>query len=321
SLLFGGDGASTPTPPTRGDAFVAAGDGGPTDDVAGGGVVAAADSVEPDTSAPDAAVASDDAEAAEDGATLASADAGEVDTEAPAEDTVAAVVEDTVTAAEDTVTAAEDTAAPAEDTRVEEEDTVAGAAEDTVEPEADTAGAAPSIFVPTDWRKLRCPGGMAKIRRKISVTLASGQKVSDWEVTCIDRYEAPGVGQPPTTDIDFSSAKAACQNAGKRLCSRAEWRRACGSKYPYGKTYDPDACNSVGSDGMPRPVLVTGTKVRCKSGWGTFDMVGNVAEWTSDGTVNGGGAYKHGENGTCYQSSRRAGGHPYVGYRCCADAK
>ncbi|PKN54125.1 MAG: hypothetical protein CVU56_28260 [Deltaproteobacteria bacterium HGW-Deltaproteobacteria-14] len=228
----------------------------------------------------------------------------------PPEDVVAAVAADTAApAADDTVVAAaEDTEEPPEDTRA-------------ASPPEDTAGGRVAAFVPKDWRKLNCPGGMAKVRSKIQVTLADGRKVSDWEVFCVDRYEAPGAGQSPTVDIDFAGARAACVSGGKRLCTRSEWRKSCGAKYPYGRTYDPDACNSVGSDGMPRPVLASGSKAKCKSGWGTYDMVGNVAEWTSDGTVNGGGAYKHGESGTCYQSSRRAGGHPYVGYRCCADAR
>ena len=160
-----------------------------------------------------------------------------------------------------------------------------------------------------------------KVRRKIKVKLASGQEADDYQVICIDRYEYPGGGQPPRVNVGLGEAKSACSAQGKHLCTRTEWRLGCGGKYPYGRTYDPAACNTVGSDGMPRPVLPAGAKAGCRSGWGTMDMVGNVAEWTSDGFVNGGSAYKHGEGATCYQASRRSGGHPYVGFRCCADAK
>jgi len=336
ALLFGGDGASNGTTPDGGDAWVGPADAGGSADV---GAVALADAGRTDTAGADTALAAS-RDAGEDGGVLAMAgvDGGEpgpdvgdeADTIAPEDAEVPDPGEDTAAPEEDTAEPERDTVTPIDTAVVAAQDTVeapaadtaepVAAVEDTVAPEEDTKRPA-TAFVPTDWRKLKCPGGMAKIRKRLKVTLDSGEEVTDWEVFCIDRYEAPGQGQPPSVDIDLAGAKSACRAAGKRLCSRTEWRRGCGGKYPYGKTYDPDACNSVGSDGMPRPVLTSGTKARCKSGWGVYDMVGNVAEWTSDGTVNGGGAYKHGENGTCYQSSRRAGGHPYVGYRCCADAR
>jgi len=196
---------------------------------------------------------------------------------------------------------------------------------DTVVAVADTAeapdAAPPSDFVPTDPAKVSCPGGMAKMKRKIQVTLAGGAKVDDWEVVCIDLYEYPGAGAPPRTGIDISGARGACIAKGKRLCTRSEWRRACGGKYPYGSSYDASACASAHDDGSPGAVVAAGSKRGCRSPSGAFDMVGNVAEWTSDGTVNGGSAYKNGADGTCSSGSKRVGGAPYVGFRCCADAK
>lgn len=183
------------------------------------------------------------------------------------------------------------------------------------------AGAPSAVtFVPKNPKRFRCPGGMAKVRSRRKVTLADGTKVKDWDIFCIDKYEYPGQGRPPRVNIGLSEAKSACKARGRKLCSRSEWRKGCGGKYPYGRTYDPTRCNTVGDDGMPRPLVTAGYKRSCRSGWGTYDMVGNAAEWTSDGRVNGGSAYKDGASATCFRSSRRMGGHPYVGFRCCADA-
>ncbi len=180
---------------------------------------------------------------------------------------------------------------------------------------------APSTFTPKDPNKLRCPDGMSKLKKKVPVTLADGKTVDDWEVTCIDRFEFPGAGAPPRTGVDLSGARAACIGKGKRLCTRSEWRRACGGTYPYGKDYDADKCNTAGADGSPKGLVAAGSKRGCMSPSGAFDMVGNAAEWTSDGTVNGGTSLKNGEDATCGSGSRRAGGAPHIGFRCCADGK
>jgi len=182
-------------------------------------------------------------------------------------------------------------------------------------------GVVPAVFTPKDPAALRCPDGMAKLKKKVQVTLADGAKAEDWDVTCIDRFEFPGAGAVPRTGIDLAGARAACAAKGKRLCTRSEWRRACGGTYPYGKEYDAERCNTAGADGTPRGLVAAGSKGKCMSPSGAFDMVGNVAEWTSDGTVNGGTSLKNGEDATCGSGSRRAGGAPHVGFRCCADAK
>jgi len=166
----------------------------------------------------------------------------------------------------------------------------------------------------------RCPSGMAKIRSRRKVTLPDGTTKRRKVVWCTDRYEFPGKGALPTTNVTLAAAKTTCRSRGRRLCRRREWRGACGgSKYPYRGDYEASRCNTVAPGGMPRAVVASGSKRGCKGGFGTYDMTGNVAEWTSDGSVNGGSAYKDGKSATCYRSSRRTGGSPYVGFRCCAD--
>jgi formylglycine-generating enzyme required for sulfatase activity len=124
------------------------------------------------------------------------------------------------------------------------------------------------------------------------------------------RYEArsePGVR--PQSYISSLEAATACENAGKRLCSLIEWTRACrgpeDTTYPYGDSVQPKRCNTGqkhilaevhGKDPMlwtydhfNDPELIkqgalapAGQFSECTNGYGTFDMVGNLHEWTAD---------------------------------------
>ena len=106
---------------------------------------------------------------------------------------------------------------------------------------------------------------------------------------CIDVYEAsrgsygkaeskPGV--QPWVNIDWNSAKAACESAGKRLCKDYEWMAACnldGARYylteeGYNEKF---GCNTA----LPG-IDNTGTHAKCMSDAGVYDMIGNVLEWT-----------------------------------------
>ncbi|MGM0577559.1 MAG: protein kinase domain-containing protein [Myxococcota bacterium] len=209
---------------------------------------------------------------------------------------------------------------PAEEEPEDEAPAAEPAAEEPEEPAAEEPEepTEPVVVGPTP-AQLECPGGMAEIRRKRDVELDDGTPAERWDVWCVDRYEFPGRGSKPRVDVSRAQAASLCRAEGKRLCTRAEWRQACGWNYPYKGDYDPDACNTIGSDFMPRPLVPSGSKRSCRNGWGLYDMVGNAAEWTSDGRVNGGSAKKDGASAKCQRSARRKGGSPYVGFRCCAD--
>lgn len=124
-------------------------------------------------------------------------------------------------------------------------------------------------------------------------------------------YEARSApGFFPQAYVSRIEATAACEAAGKRLCSHREWLRACqgptGRRYPYGETEARGACNNgkehlfskvfghdphkwahsaFNSPELNRePGFLTraGEKTGCESEDGVFDMVGNVHEWVAD---------------------------------------
>ncbi|EYF04776.1 Cell division protein FtsK [Chondromyces apiculatus DSM 436] len=125
------------------------------------------------------------------------------------------------------------------------------------------------------------------------------------------KYEArsaPGVF--PQAFISRVEAKAACVTAGKRLCARREWLRACRGKgtqrYPYGNRGQRGTC-ATGKPHLlsalfgekkrgwtyeefnsPRLALEPGFLAKageyegCVSDLGVHDMVGNLHEWVGD---------------------------------------
>ena len=158
----------------------------------------------------------------------------------------------------------------------------------------------------------------------------------------------PGV--IPQGYISQDIAERACRAAGKRLCSLAEWVRACrgeqNRKYPYGEHYREGVCNvfreahpaaKLHGDASrehldPRLGLVqgergpllrrTGETPECRSVWGAdgvFDMVGNLDEWVADGGFVG-GFFSRGTREGC---DARGATHPgyyfdySLGGRCC----
>ncbi|WP_437831210.1 formylglycine-generating enzyme family protein [Sorangium sp. So ce1153] len=190
-----------------------------------------------------------------------------------------------------------------------------------------SASAGPAVFPP----------------KPLGLALALGPCPADMVLVggfCIDRYEAhlvtdaggtlavyphfkrpePGVrylarseaGVFPQAYISRVEAKAACVAAGKRLCTRQEWQRACRGngvdRYPYGPRGERGRCNtgkahllrelfgehppggwsyerhfnSPDLNQKPGFLARSGDHAGCASELGVQDMVGNLHEWVSD---------------------------------------
>lgn len=161
-------------------------------------------------------------------------------------------------------------------------------------------------------------------------------------------------GALPNGYLSRDAAADACQNAGKRLCRREEWVRACRgeeeTKFPYGSTYRHGACN-VHRDAHPASLLhgnasvnhtdprlplveaadgpllrPAGSAEECRSRWGDdaiYDMVGNLDEWIDDesGVFLGGFFSRANRDGCDASISSHAPSYfDYsLGTRCCRD--
>ncbi len=161
-------------------------------------------------------------------------------------------------------------------------------------------------------------------------------------------------GVLPAGYLTRGLAEMACKNAGKRLCTRSEWVKACRGdqdrKYPYGDRYEAMACN-VNRHHHPAQLLHgnasrhhldprlnltededgpllrrTGSTEACVSTWGDdgiYDMVGNLDEWIfePEGSFLG-GFYSRATKEGCHSSidSHDPGYLDYsLGTRCCRD--
>lgn len=153
-----------------------------------------------------------------------------------------------------------------------------------------------------------CPSGMVLVKAK------AGNY-------CVDAYEFPGSGAPPKVRVNWFEASKTCASSGKRLCTLAEWRGACGGKYPYGSTFDANACNTADEDGFERSLANAGSNKKCRSKSGAYDMSGNVHEWVEEKRIAGGSYESDEEVSSCRYSSAKAPGSSAadIGFRCCAN--
>ncbi|HEY6727766.1 MAG TPA: SUMF1/EgtB/PvdO family nonheme iron enzyme [Polyangiaceae bacterium] len=174
------------------------------------------------------------------------------------------------------------------------------------------------------------------------------------------RFEPRAVSLPgvvPQGYLSHALAARACANAGKRLCTEAEWVTACQAapkrKYPYGDQFEWGACNvyrfshpafvlhgvsfvghtdprlNLVSERGEDPLLrLTGGTERCRSQWpegSIHDMVGNLDEWIDDpnGTFVGGFYARSTREGCAAKiESHSAEYYDYsLGTRCCTAAK
>jgi hypothetical protein len=94
-------------------------------------------------------------------------------------------------------------------------------------------------------------------------------------------YAASVAGVKPTGCLTWFQAEQACRLSGKRLATNQEWQAAAGTPDP-GPDDGVADCNLMG-----RGTVETGSRAKCMSGWGAFDMVGNATEWVADWTQAG----------------------------------
>jgi PKD repeat protein len=147
---------------------------------------------------------------------------------------------------------------------------------------------------------------------------------------CIDKYEYPNKnGQVPVAEVSWGGAQQLCAKEGKRLCTSREWERACegpdNAQYPTSSSqYQREPCNVLANRDSPNHVVQSGSMGDCASPSGTFDMNGNVAEWTAP--EKNGQAFAYGgswllppDKATCSSrlELRSDKTYPFVGFRCC----
>lgn len=132
----------------------------------------------------------------------------------------------------------------------------------------------------------------------------------------------------PVSCVDWAMASAYCAWAGGRLPTGAEWEYAAkggGQRiYPWGNaapTASLARCN-----GCDSRIIGLSPVAQLEAGvtaWGLSDMAGNVAEWTTDGTMTErearGGSIFHDRSklrSSAVIRGRPSQKHPSLGFRC-----
>lgn len=192
-----------------------------------------------------------------------------------------------------------------------------------------------------------CPPGMALVGDTLCIdvveasvtgelgTADQGAAFPDGSTTAVAE---PVVGVVPTINLTWYQAWAACDNAGKRLCSAEEWQTACadGTLYPWGDSPTPDeVCAVPAADGSGAwdELQPTASLPGCVGPAGVYDQMGNAWEWADGGREDdgtpiaaklGGAYYAGGGNALCVAAPNTEHAPDFEGTiaaRCCTDAR
>jgi formylglycine-generating enzyme required for sulfatase activity len=94
-------------------------------------------------------------------------------------------------------------------------------------------------------------------------------------------YAVPVPGRRPSAFITWFQAQQACLNVGKELPTNAEWQGAAAGTPTDYEPRPEDGVHDCNTS-ISQHVVPTGSRDRCVSSFGAFDMVGNLFEWTAD---------------------------------------
>ncbi len=179
--------------------------------------------------------------------------------------------------------------------------------------------------------------------------LGAADQYPTWPEPASRAASVSRAGVKPTTAVSWYQASAACKNAGKHLCTVAEWTDACdgllgpgGSAFPWGDSPDPVsrcATQSAAGPAIFKEVQPTGSLPDCRGPIGAYDLVGNAWEWADPGLNRADGTPVAAKLGAAFYSGRPPAGlvgvpdhgrcdtapaleHPpqfagSIGFRCC----